>query len=138
MTLRLRLCCAWLWLRSRHIHSSLWLVSHRHVLSGARSWRLRNLRLRHYLTSLRLPCTRNVLPATWAGLLRLLTVSYRFSTSLLDRVPLRTLLLDLLLPLLLRRNTLRLFPANLRLTLLLLQILQLSPCVAITLCRFRR
>jgi hypothetical protein len=64
-------------------------------------------------------------------------MSDRFSTSLLNRVTLRALLFDLLLSLLLRRSTFPLFLASLCLTLLLLQILQLSPRVPITLRGFR-
>ena len=77
------------------------------------------------------------MPTTRTCRLLLLTVSDRFATSLLNRATLRALLLDLLLSLLLRRRTLRLFPAQVCLALLLLQILQLAPRVPITLRGFQ-
>jgi hypothetical protein len=94
--------------------------------------------LGHILAPLWFASTRNVLPATWGGLLRRLSVSHRFSTRLLNCATLRTLLFKLLLFLLLSRSTFGLFPGRFCLALLLLQILQLSPRVSITLCRFRR
>jgi len=96
LRLWLRLCCALLRLRAWHIHATLRLAPHRYVLSRPRRWWLRNLRLRHVLTSLGLTCTRHILPSRWRCLLRLLTMSYRFTPSLLNRVTLCALLLDLL------------------------------------------
>jgi hypothetical protein len=136
LRLRLWLCCARLWLRAGRFHPTLRFTSHWHVLSRTRSWRLRNLRLRHILAALRFTRLWNILPRTWRN--RLFAPSYHFSLRVLDSVALRALLIDLLLPLLLCCSTLGLFPTYVCLALLLLQLLQLSPRISITLCRFGR
>ena len=113
-----------LWLRARHIHSTLRLSCSRDILTPARL-RLNDLLPGRYLRPcLRLTRTRNVLPPTRLHHLRLrlwpLAVSYCFSPSLRNSVTLYALLFDLLLPLLLRRSALSLPSSHVCLALLLL------------------
>src|SRR6266481_3830140 len=124
LRLCLWLCCAWLWLRTRHVHPTLRLSCSLNILTPARL-RLNNLRPGCCLRPcLRLASTRNVLPPTRLHHLRLrlwpLAVSYCFSASLRNSATLHALLFDLLLPLLLRRSALSLFSSQVCLALLLL------------------